>query len=520
MFLSTITQKIKNFFTNYLLFFLTGFFLIFSFPKFDLYFIPWFVFIPVLITLYDKKEGISFKAGFLLGLVYFFGTTYWIYHALYVYGSIPYLVSILIVLLLSSYLSLYTAFFCMLYSNLIKNTNIPALILAPTLWTSLEFIRSYLFTGFPWASLGYSQYKFLPLIQFADITGIYGVSFIILSFNGLIADIFFIKKLKDKKPLFSLSPILFSSICLLIIAIMIFSYGFYKISQDRDGSYIKVAIVQGSIDQDKKWDLSYQNMVLNTYENLTLKTNSFSPDLVVWPETALPFIFGDDKALTNRLISFQKELNSYLLFGSILIRGTEGKKVKLSNSAVLLNKNGNISYIYDKIRLVPFGEYVPLKSFLFFIDKLVYGMGDYTPGDSYLRAITPFGTFATLICYEIIFPGMVRKFFIEDGDFIVTITNDAWFGYTNGPYQHFSMAVFRAIENRKPIIRAANSGVSGYINSNGKILNTSNLFERTFLVKELKKDKTKTFYTRYGDIFSYLCLILSFVFYFSSKKNL
>ena len=136
----------------------------------------------------------------------------------------------------------------------------------------------------------------------------------------------------------------------------------------------------------------------------------------------------------------------------------------------MLDDTGKVAYLYDKIHMVPFGEYVPLQKLLFFINKLVAGIGDYTAGESYVRAITPFGDFATLICYEIIFPGLVRKFYSNGGDFMVNITNDAWFGRTTGPYQHFSIAVFRAVENRKPVIRAANTGISGFIDSSGRII--------------------------------------------------
>jgi len=139
------------------------------------------------------------------------------------------------------------------------------------------------------------------------------------------------------------------------------------------------------------------------------------------------------------------------------------------------------------------------------------GIGDYTSGDSYLRAMTPYGDFATLICYEIVFPGLVRKFYSSGGDFMVNITNDAWFGRTTGPYQHFSMAVFRAVENRKPVIRAANTGVSGFIDSSGRILSRTDLFQRAVLTEQVKTDPTRSFYSKFGDLFSYVCIIFSLV---------
>jgi apolipoprotein N-acyltransferase len=184
----------------------------------------------------------------------------------------------------------------------------------------------------------------------------------------------------------------------------------------------------------------------------------------------------------------------------------------------MLDKEGKMLYQYDKIHLVPFGEYVPLRQVLFFIDKIVASIGDYLPGTQYNKAETPFGSFAPLVCYEIIFPGLVRKFYSTGGDFIVTITNDAWFGKTAGPYQHFSMAVFRAIENRKPVMRAANTGISGFIDSNGRIIAKTELFQRQVLDGEIKTDTTLTYYSRYGDLFAYFCIVISAVLFINFKS--
>lgn len=506
---------------------LSGLLLVLSFPKIDLYLLAWFAFIPLLVFLYDKNKKEAFKAGFFFGIVYFFGTTYWIYHSINKYGSIPFVPSILIVLLLCLYLSLYPALFSFLYSSYIRKTDLPVMLVAPVFWTVLEFVRSYAITGFPWSSLGYSQYKFLSFIQIADITGVYGISFLLVAINGAFADAFLLKKRRLQRPLYSLVPTISGFVILFIALLLIFSYGLYKLNQKRDGFNIRAAIIQGNIEQDKKWDPAYQNAVINTYRELSLSASHDNPHIIVWPETSVPFYFGRDREFTENLVSFQKQLNSYLLFGSVLAKDqktnsveSQGSMVKrtahdaqrqtlYTNSAVLLDKNGNVSYIYDKIHLVPFGEYVPLRRLLFFVDKLVVGVGDYIAGDSYIKAVTPFGSFGTLICYEIIFPGLVRKFYVRGGDFIVTITNDAWFGNTHGPYQHFSMAVFRAIENRKPVIRAANTGISGFIDSSGRIVGTTKLFDRTFLVKDIKTDRTLTPYTKYGDIFSYLCIVCS-----------
>lgn len=504
---------------------LSGVLLFLSFPKIDAYLLAWFALVPLLIFLYDKDRNVAFKAGLLFGFVYFFSTTFWIYHALYVYGDIHFVLSILIVVLLNLYLSLYPALFSLFYCSFIKKTALPALFVAPVLWTTLEFIRSYALTGFPWASLGYSQYKFLPFIQIADITGIYGISFLLMAINGAIADIFLIKKRIVVRPLYPLMPTVVGFIVLFTVFIATFSYGFYRLHQERDGANIRAAVVQGNIKQDIKWDIEQRYNIINIYKELTLKASKRKPDIIIWPETAVPFVFGRDEMFTNELINFQKPLDSYLLFGSIKEQRIKSKEKRtknkeqgsFTNSALLLDKNGKAIFRYDKIRLVPFGEYVPFRNILFFVDTLGDRAGDYIPGDRYAKATTPFGSFGTPICYEIIFPGLVRKFYTEGGDFIVTITNDAWFGETHGPYQHFGKAVFRAIENRKPVIRAANSGISGFIDSNGRLIDKTQLFERTFLTKDIKTDRTLSIYTKYGDIFSFL-YIVCFIFLLFYKK--
>ncbi|MEJ2684780.1 MAG: apolipoprotein N-acyltransferase [Candidatus Sulfobium sp.] len=490
---------------------ISGILVVLSFPVFDLYPLAWIAFVPLLVSLWGKSGRQAFARGYVFGLVYFFGTLYWIYHSIDFYGGVSFPASISIVLLLCAYLSLYPALFSGIFSVLVKKTRLPALLIAPVIWVALEFVRSYALTGFPWSSIGYSQYKFLHMIQISDITGIYGVSFLVLAVNGAIVDLFLLRKRVQDMPLFPASSTYAGLLILVGVLAGAFVYGSWRLGQKREGHVVKVSVVQGDIEQDKKWDPAYQNQVLDTYFTLSRKAAESSPQLIVWPETALPFFFGFDEANTAKLIDFEKSLGSDLLFGTVLVKEHTEGKVLLANSAVLLDKEGKTVYQYDKIHMVPFGEYVPLKSILFFVNKLVAGIGDYIPGKEYVKAKTDFGSFATLICYEVIFPGLVRKFYTDGGDFIVNITNDAWFGDTAGPHQHFSMAVFRAIENRKPLIRAANTGISGFIDSSGRILSRTPVFRRLVLTENVRTDGTMTFYTRYGDLFSYLCMVLSII---------
>ncbi len=482
-----------------------------SFPGAGLYPLAWFAFVPLLLSIWQKDWKSAFKSGFVFGICYFFGTLYWIYHSINHFGGISFLASIALVFLLCAYLSIFTAVFSSLFSLAYQKTALPALCIAPVLWVTLEFARSYALTGFPWSSIGYSQYRFLPLIQVADITGIYGISFILLALNGAFADLLLTKKRLAKMPLFPLSYTVAGGACLFCLVAAVLGYGYYRLHEQRPGNPFKISVVQGNIAQERKWEPVFQNEVMHIHEELTRKVLSEHPALIVWPETAIPFAFGSDVPNTERLLRFQKQTGTPLLFGSILVKSSRQQRTELTNSAILLNKEGQKVYSYDKIHLVPFGEYVPLRNVLFFVDKLVVGIGDYISGKQYLRAETDFGSFGTVICYEIIFPGLVRKFFIRGGDVIVTITNDAWFGRTAGPFQHFSMAVFRAIENRKPLVRAANTGISGFIDSNGRIISSSTIFTRQAMTETIITDRSLTFYTKFGDLFSYLCIVISII---------
>jgi len=490
---------------------ISGILLALSFPRFELSALAWISFVPLLFSLWGKNWQESFVLGFVFGMAYFFGTLYWVYHSINHFGGIPFFASIIIVLFFCAYLSLFPALFSVAFSRVYKKTRLPALLIAPIFWVCIEFVRSYALTGFPWSSVGYSQYRFLPLIQISDITGIYGISFLVLAVNGLIADILLIRKRLREMPLFPLSYFMAGAVLLLVLMISAFGYGYWRLHQDRVGRDLTVSVIQGNIAQDKKWEPIFQNEVIDIYTRLSGEALKKDPSLIIWPETAVPFLFGSDMANTERLVQFQKQTGTSLLFGAVMAKNQTARSSDLTNSAVLLDKEGRKSYVYDKIHLVPFGEYVPLRKVLFFIDKMVVGIGDYVPGTQYLQADTEMGRFSTLVCYEVIFPGLVRKFYARGGDFIVTITNDAWFGNTAGPYQHFSMAVFRAIENRKPLVRAANTGISGFIDSNGGILAQSGLFDRQVLTYTLKTDSTMTFYTKFGDLFSFFCIVISII---------
>lgn len=488
---------------------LSGVLLAVTFPLVNLRLSAWFALIPLLLAL----KGQSFKNGFWLGgiagLLFFAGTVYWVTNSVHFYGNVPLLPASLITLLLCVYLALYPAVFgiaIVFFERKRPDLLLPA---APAVWTSLELARTYVFSGFPWALLGYSQYPVLPLIQVADITGVYGISFLIVFVNAALAG--FISDRKKTGHIIS---------AVLVLALVL-SYGFVRLKEPEGSAKITISVIQGNIEQDKKWDPAYQSQTIDAYKMLTREALKQQPDLVIWPETSTPFYFtGDnpqDRQLSADLMEFVKKNKVPLLFGSPTYEIKRPRTVVLRNSAFLLSKNGEIAAKYDKFHLVPFGEYVPLKSVLFFVEKLVQAVGDFVSGGDYTVMTVQNGgstpvKVSTVICYEIIFPDLVRKFIDRGAGMLTTITNDAWFGRSAAPYQHFSMAVFRAVENRVPVARAANTGVSGFINSKGRILGSTNIFTEAYLTRSLAPGTTRTFYTRFGDVFSYVCLIFSAVF--------
>jgi len=491
---------------------ISGILLVLSFPPFDLYMFSWIALLPLLISLYGKSPKRAFFLGLLSGLVYFSGIIFWVFNPLYFYGGIPLILSIILVIALCVYLSLYVGVFSILFNYLLSRSRFPALFLAPVLWVTLEFLRTYAFTGFPWSILGYSQYKFLIFIQIADITGVYGISFLIMAINGALFDLLILPKRQIEMPLFERWPMFVGLVVLCLSIVISLSYGIWRLSINEGNHTIRASVIQGNIEQDRKWDVRFQREIIETYKGLSEEAALKSPSLIVWPETATPFVFGHDKDLTQEVTEFQKTLGIHLIFGSVTVKGVKDNEYQLANSSILLSPDGRVLSTYDKIHLVPYGEYVPLQRLFPFVKKLVVAVGDFTPGKEYVVMQTPFAQIGNLICYEIIFPGLVRKFAERGANLFVTITNDAWFGRWGAPYQHFSMAVLRAVENRAPVVRAANTGVSGFIDAKGRIKKKSDIFVRSVMTEDLKVGGfKKSFYSRYGDLFAFFCIISSII---------
>jgi apolipoprotein N-acyltransferase len=358
-------------------------------------------------------------------------------------------------------------------------------------------------TGFPWELFGYSQYRILPLVQISDITGVYGVSFLVILANVVLY----------RAAMFAADRQWWSAIReVFAVGVIVAGAGIYgewrlmelsqKASQEKPA---RIILVQGNIRQDVKWETHYQEETIKTYANLTLQAKYQRPNLIIWPETAAPFFFQTPSTFQNRVFEISQQMGAPLLLGAPAF-DRQGAKNIYFNSAFLISPEKKIIGRYDKIHLVPFGEYAPLSGILGFTQDIIGAIGDFTAGSGIRNLSSPLGEFGVLICYEAIFPDLTRQFVANGAQFLVNITNDAWFGKTSAPYQHLSMVTLRAIENRVPIARAANTGISALIDSSGQIKAASGLFTRETLSGTINIGKTKTIYSQYGDLFAYVCM--------------
>jgi apolipoprotein N-acyltransferase len=299
-------------------------------------------------------------------------------------------------------------------------------------------------------------------------------------------------------------------LALTIMLIVLVAWGFWRVHTLEvapPAGSLRVGFIQGNVAQDEKWDPAYQNATLDRYTQLTHEAVAAGAELVVWPETAAPFFFQSESELRDRVVAVATHEHVWLLLGSPAF-GREDAELVLHNRAYLVSPDGEAERYYDKMVLVPFGEYVPFARLFFFVHKIVEGVGDLRAGREPVVFATSRGRFGTLICYEGIFPGLTRRFVAGGADFLVNITNDAWFGRTSAPYQHLAMVAVRAIENRVPIVRVANTGFSAMVDADGHIRWRTNLFETERRVDTVRWPGVSTLYTRVGDVFVYACMLL------------
>lgn len=493
----------------------SGVLLFLSFPKFGLGLTALMAFVPLFIAL-RKVENIwrAFFLGWIAGLTACVGVIYWITYVVVNYGYLPVYLGVTIMILLACYLSLYFAVFAA--GIVYLRRKIPLIFVAPVLWICLEYLKSHLFTGFPWENLGHSQFSNIFFIQIADITGVWGISFLIIVLNVALFEII---KERSKKSL------VLAAVVLLLWS-GAFTYGVMRINQIeamlKDAPGLDVSLIQGNIDQSIKWNQEYQKETINIYEELSLRHQTQPEGLTVWPETAIPFNFQEEGSLTHQVKMLPVKTNNWFLFGSTSYRELK-ERVDYFNSAYLLSPHGDIHGRYDKVHLVPYGEYVPLRAIFPFISKLTEGIGDFARGQGFYPLTMGERRIGVLICYEGILPEAARTYKNADADLLVNITNDAWFGKTSAPYQHLSMSIFRVVETRLYLVRAANTGISAFVDPTGKIVAQTEIFKRDAIHGRVKFINVPTFYAKYGDWLvwsAYICLIIFFLWMWKGRlKN-
>ncbi len=494
---------------------ISGIILVLIFPRFNFEVLAWFAFIPLFSAIEATSPQRAALLGFITGMVFYAWGLSWINNTLINYGNLPQIVSFMVLGLLAAYLSLYTALFCYLIRRVCKDNRGLFFLFAPVLWTALEYIRStHSEYGFSWLGLGYSQFKTLPIIQMAEITGVYGISWLIMLVN---VGLYLAWNSWQKEDSINMS-VRFLSVTVLVLALWL-GYGGLALNRVVNGPSLTVGLIQGNIEQAMKWNPIYQNGVMARYRDLTLKAAQSNPQLIVWPEAATPFFYNQDQTGTQFVNDLARQTKTPILFGSPYKESKGGDTIHY-NSAYLVTETGNTQNRYDKIHLVPFGEFVPFRKLLFFVEKMVEIIGNFGRGEEAIVFDVAGHKAGVSICYEMIFPDLIRQAVKNGADFLVNITNDAWFGKSAASYQHMSMGALRAVENRVPIVRAANTGISGTITADGALQDKTELFVGVAKITTISpRQRELTFYSAYGDVFSWLCLLATGLLAVASRKN-
>ncbi|MBI4385072.1 MAG: apolipoprotein N-acyltransferase, partial [Nitrospinae bacterium] len=460
---------------------LTGVLLILIFPGFDLEPLAWVALVPLFFAIEDQPLPRAALCGLLAGVVFYFGGLSWVTNTLVDYGHQPPALSWLVLGILVLYLSFYVSLFCYLVKRFSRGNPLFFFLLAPPLWTALEYLRStHPEYGFSWLGLGYSQYATLPVIQVAEWTGVYGISTLIVLVNAAVhylANVWYFRGsdapassmnppgplckgeaipasapagggVRSNGTLAASWPGRVAGVTVFVVCVCL-GYGYYVLSgeapgnaPERDGPAprrpMKIALLQGNIEQGRKWDPAHSGKVWQTYRRLTLEAAKSSPDLIVWPEAATPFFFANNREGNDAVRDLARTAGTDLLFGSPYQENSLNRPL-LYNSAFLVSPAGETLGRYDKIHLVPFGEFVPFRRLLWFVEKLVEMVGDFGRGAKSEVFQAKGGRFAVSICYEITFPDLVRRPVKDGAEFLVNITNDAWFGRSAASRQHMSM---------------------------------------------------------------------------------
>jgi apolipoprotein N-acyltransferase len=448
------------------------------------------------------------------GIVYFTGTLYWITRVMVVYGGITPWAGVLINAALILYLSLFPAIFAAVTGRIVANGGSWALMAAPFVWVASEVGRTYVFTGFPWVLLGYSQTTVLPIAQLASLTGVYGVSLLVAAVSAAAVIAF------DRRANVTPLAIVFA------VIVGVAAWGSRRVADGaltREGEPITVGLLQGNVDQAIKWEPAQAAAIFQEYIRYTRQAIFQGAGLVIWPESSIPFRFEDDPGGAAQLRAVAQQARVPIVFGSDQIdwrtSGNQRVAERFYNSAFLLRADGSTGGVYRKMHLVPFGEYVPLQKLFFFAAPLTEQVGTFSAGQRPDLLTVNGHPLSVAICYEVVYPALVRQFVTAGSELLTTITNDAWFGPTSAPYQHFEQAAMRAIEEGRYLVRSANTGISGIVDPYGRVLARTGIYEPAVVVGTARFLRATTPYARFGDIAAYLSIALTVALLLVPKRR-
>ena len=473
---------------------LSGLLLFFSFPTLGHPAAAWLALAPLLVAVARATPWQALRLGLVTGVVHFAGTLYWIPVVMVDYGGLSPVAAWFVHALFVTFLALFPALFAAGAADLAARFGARGLLFAPGLWVATELGRMHLFTGFPWALLGYSQVPFPAVAQAASIVGVLGVSALVVLVNATIAYAAVAAPGARRTPIAVAAAVVVATV----------GFGAWRLQDGsllRAGAPLRVAALQGDVRQDEKWNPLRGDAILETYLGQTRRAVAEGAGLVVWPESATPFALDrDPRGEAVRAVA--RETGAHLLVGTTEVVRDEG--TRYYNAAYLIEPAaGSTSGVYRKQHLVPFGEYVPLRRALFFVSPLVETVADFSAGTEPRTLPVGDSLVGTAICYEIIYPGLVRELVLGGSQLLSTVTNDAWYGRSAAPYQHFQQATMRAIEQGRFLVRAANTGISGVIDPYGRVLARSGLFEPAVVVEDVRLIDGLTIYGRFGDVPAY-----------------
>ena len=486
------------------------------FPKAELSPLAFVFLIPLLAALNDP--GVSLKRVFFLfwlaGTLGNIGKMYWLVYTMNHYGYIPLPLAVFVFLLLTSTLGLFWSSWGTAVYALKKGTSVPLIMLLPAGWVAMEWCFTWVLSGFPWDPIGNSLINLLPMVQFADVFGVYGISFVVILGNVALFELMrFFKKERSAFPVPQIA--VFAA-----LLVFLFGYGLWRIpnieAKLAQGKTIRVGLLQGNIDQLVKWRAGHKQETFDIYHELAEKAAADGAELLIMPETALPYWQKGNHNLGRPIREFAQKHGKHILVAypyKIRPANPDAKRDwNKHNTATLLSPEGEALGSVMKHKLVPFGEYLPMADLILWL-KDAFGLekarltAGFTPATDYATInFPPAGNFGVAICYEVIFPGLVRKIANLGTEFLVTITNDSWFGNTSAPHQHVDMVAMRAIEMRRSFARAANTGISCTVSATGKVFNATVPYTRAYVVDEIKTLNISTIYAKIGDAFVYAML--------------